>query len=412
MLPSIDVLKDQAARLITYLGDKHRVKLKRTAALEAIAAINRCPDWNTAHALATRGTEPPRKGGGFAHATYPLLWQNGLPKLAIARADWSRHVLTVGGSLADRQQWLQQQLHAQRLRGGAGVWLNISSTADRAKLQAMHGDNVRILPLTPDATWPEINILHDLDPLDVAEVLFSGLLSAPAEDLGDAHWLRVARTVLEAMALCVRVEQQPMTAENLRAQLDHPSKLNELLDPMAEPVKAAGCAMVSSRISLLFGPGLRRLFSNDPQAPGLSSVLAEQTQLIVEFHLADQRAAVCRQGGLLVSALRAAVRHRPRHGEHPLVLAMGEADQYVCGAMHILAEQGRGHELALLMTAPRELDMGKTWLGNAIMTANTGNKLHLGGMSEAAAFELMMKLTRAGGVLQSGDSIRIAEGDQ
>jgi hypothetical protein len=55
---SIDFLKAQANRLAHHLADKHGIKLKHAAVLEAIAAVHGVRDWNTLRAAAAPGYQP------------------------------------------------------------------------------------------------------------------------------------------------------------------------------------------------------------------------------------------------------------------------------------------------------------------------------------------------------------------
>lgn len=107
----IEKFKRQADRLIKYMGDKHRLKLKRSSALEAIAILEGAADWNTLIA---------RESNEQALATheskrYPLTWLGGIPSLEVSKQEWSRHVLVIGDN-DNIGKWLDDHLYVANQR--------------------------------------------------------------------------------------------------------------------------------------------------------------------------------------------------------------------------------------------------------------------------------------------------------
>lgn len=110
-------LKRQADRLIQYMGDKHRLRMKRASALEAIAYLRGVANWNTLAAQAGDGPTSP----GNTPARYTLTWQHGVPQMAVSSREWRRHTLAIGSD-THLHTWLMEQLEAGLRRKDQGVF--------------------------------------------------------------------------------------------------------------------------------------------------------------------------------------------------------------------------------------------------------------------------------------------------
>lgn len=106
---TIEHFKKQADRLIKFLGDSHRFRLKRASALEAVAYIQGAADWNT---LCARAAEETTKSEA---STRVLTWQNGEAALRQTKPAWQKHTLAVGApGILD--EWFSMQLFESQVQ--------------------------------------------------------------------------------------------------------------------------------------------------------------------------------------------------------------------------------------------------------------------------------------------------------
>lgn len=106
---TLESLKKQASRLAAYLGEKHRVNLKHSSVLEALAAVYGARNWQTLAARA--GTSQDRSTGAYAHQneTLPLSWyEDGRPHVEVPRAEWLRHGVA-RGTTEQTDLWVRRQ---------------------------------------------------------------------------------------------------------------------------------------------------------------------------------------------------------------------------------------------------------------------------------------------------------------
>lgn len=430
-LPSVEFLKDQANRLVSYMGDKHRIRLKAASALEAIAALYKQRDWNTLQALSRRADED----GSYASAAsnpnpryltptgqYPLTWTAGRIGYAVPERDWFRHTLACGGTPEDRNTWLQQHLMAHLDRNGAGVFINaFGGKMPESLIQAIQvelADQVVLLDLSrPGVSEMAVNLLADLEPEAVAAMLLRLLPSAENSPGADfyrhrAHQaLTVLATVLAHLGMPItlsammhpwRDNGKSFTALLQRCDPDSAARqhLQRFLEAHATPGGNAfefGNTLggLLGRLALLASePWAPLLFSDKSTAVSLSALLLEGKCVIIEG--AYQSAARAGQAEQLVAyALSAAVRIRRdierADRDSGWVFGFGQVANYLSPAFAVMASQASAARIALLMTATACQDLSRHPQGESLL-ANVWNQLYLGGLGDAKIAEIVQEL--------------------
>lgn len=104
---SIELLKKQASRLAQFLGERHRLNLKHSSALEAIAAVHGARNWQTlaAGAESTREIEPELPSTAPAEQLAMAWGVSGAPVLSLPRFRWLHHAIAVG---KESDAWVQR----------------------------------------------------------------------------------------------------------------------------------------------------------------------------------------------------------------------------------------------------------------------------------------------------------------
>lgn len=434
-LPSIHILKDQANRLVSYLGDKHRIRLKASSALEAIAAMYKQRDWNTLQALARRADAGPEDYASAASnptpgyltpkGQYPLTWLNGRIGYAVGENDWFRHTLVCGGAREDRQTWLQQQLMAHLDRSGAGAFINpfggdLTLELSQA-LRAGLSDRLVLLDLArPAENTVSLNLLAGLEPEDVAALLLRLLPTVESSPGADFYRQKANHALTVLAAVLQHVGERVTLAAMLRPWRDNGTELLNLLTRAAPESQAyqnlrtlldslrhrdedkldvaSLLGGLVGRLSLLAAePWAAVLFSADASALSLGNLLQQGRCLVIEG-AGQGTPAAGKAEKLLGYALRAACQVRlygsTEERANGWVFGFGEISDYLTPAFAPMLAGARASRIALLMTAADRQIVARHPTGKAIL-ANVWNQLFLGGLDEAKAQEIVEELRTA-----------------
>lgn len=413
MLPTVEFLKGQAARLVTYMGDKHRVRLKASSALEAVAAMYQHPDWNTCQALAQRGHTPAYSAQATvtrAPARFPLTWTaSGLPDLTVSEHDWFRHTLATGGTKATRAAWLQNHYAAHMARNGAGVFLNAFGAGIPADVPKYLTNEGLLLDMRRGSVSPRLNIMSDMSPAEIAAMLVSVLFPSVREPLAD-FWLQEAIAILTVAVAALQVAGIPTTLPKLVSLFPthgRPNALYHLPNALApdstartnlenllrafsfddlqaqQKVWRSLYAMVSQGLDdLATAPWAPGLFSDNPAAKGFFSLLSAGKCLAIESP--EDSAGLAERAVLY--ALRSALTRRedlPRAGMTDWVFALGDVDTYLASPLETMTALARSWRTAILMTTENTAKLRASPVGES-MLANTWHQLTLGSLDAAA----------------------------
>lgn len=113
----LTTVKNKASKLATFIGEKHKIRIKTSTALEAIARMENFPDWNTfAATLKQMESECPLPP--FA------LVPSANAQQRIPAHTWIRHIQALG-SASVRQAWLGWQLGTHILEARQGLFVNV-----------------------------------------------------------------------------------------------------------------------------------------------------------------------------------------------------------------------------------------------------------------------------------------------
>lgn len=425
-LPSVEFLKEQANRLVTYLGDKHRFRLKPASALEALASMYRQDDWNTLHALAGRTTALARGPVALDSCErYPITWTaQYTPELTVTDTDWFRHTLAVGGTKSTRREWLEQQLLAHLERSAAGVFVNLLG-AEHAGVRDLRELTQASIPGLP----PEplvVNLLADMAPDEIA-VMLVGLVFSREEVSAAGYWVHSAVRVLGTAAQALRESGEAVTLARLgelfpaqatpkklwelAARLAHGSSAREHLTSFLQSHSGSGgefsanawaahYSVLSKALERLqrepWAPGL---FASASAAPGLYNLLAQGKCLSIDWPEGTGE----KVGVAVLQALRSALRARQLPSERcsGWVFALGELPEYLAPAVVRMLEQGRQARVAILMTARDSQDLSHPPLGQAVL-GNVCNTVHLRGCSPERLAELLASIGDGPVLVQPG----------
>jgi hypothetical protein len=404
-LPSVEFLKDQATRLVTYLGDKHRFRLKPASALEAVAAMWQQHDWNTLHGLAPRdATRPSGAVEPLASpAAYPVSWnERDEPDLTVSANDWFRHTLAAGGAASSRRNWLGQQMLENIERGVPGVFVNLFGS-ERAGVRDLNGEVEQSGAAGSHARAMLVNLLSDMEPEELAAMLVA-LAFRPGAGDADGYWMQSAQRVLAAAARALReagdtvtlaqlaelfpLHAPPVRLEALSARLAPGSSTKEHLSSMlrshsgpdgvfsANTWSAHYSVLAQSLSKLRSESWTVDLFSSSGSAPGLHTLLAQGKCLGIEW----QDGSGERAGVAVLHALRSAMRKRllaPREEKQTAwTIALGEVAGYLDSSLVSMVEQGRSARVAVLMTARDSRELGLQPAGRSVLS-NVWNHVHL-----------------------------------
>lgn len=418
-IPSVKVLIKQATQLVTYLGDKHRFRLKLASAQEAIAAMYGHPNWNTLHGLAKRDASTNTNlavSPAYIRA-FPLTWApTGQPQLVISSEDWYRHTLASGGTLADRQAWLQMHFLEHMARGGAGVFINVFGGAS-LDTDVLPPDCVVVNLAAGTVTCP-INIMADIQPDEIAAVV-TELMFANDQSQTTAYWKSSAFRAIFVVADALKMSGKPISFQIL-AELFAPKSttlVNELLLSLPPEhyvrknlsqllFENASEVQVSNTWSAQYARIYRALTqlaanawasclcSTDPNAVGLATLLNQNRCVIVECPnsaagLPEIAVLYAMRGALLDRYSRLA--QGPREPT-PWMLGLCEVNRYLSAATVSFASQGRCCKMAMLLTAATP-ELLNAHAAGAGLLDNVWNTLHIRGCSPAYLANLFARST-------------------
>jgi hypothetical protein len=459
-LPSIDVLQEQANRLVKYMGDKHRFRLRPASALEAVAAQYGHPDWNTLRAMAARAEEPAVPASPVVSNsltlphlapanTFPLTWTHGRPDFTVNANDWFRHTVTIGGSKEERRTWLQQHLVEHLDRGCAGAFINAFdgkmpeevreelhargllielAEAEGPMFLTRHGELERSTPFAPRSgvsVGLAVNLMADMDPDEVASLLLTHIFCT-GENAGADFYRQAAHYMLTVVVHAMREAKLPVTLRGLldlfpdrrpdgllllARSLDPDSVASKNLEVLLTAVMDKGESIREQVWELRFGValhGLSRLgnsawahtlFSDKTGAKGLFSLLQEGKCLVIEA----PKSADGRPEKAVIHAMRAALSRRymlsREEKEQGWLFAFGEVDRYFAHPLYRMAEMARSGRIALLMTAAGP-SLPRDFMDNV------WNKLHLSGRGLDWQMELLEQRAKHAG---PGDADALAK---
>ncbi|WP_157639959.1 glyoxalase superfamily protein [Burkholderia ubonensis] len=457
-LPSIEFLQEQARRLVAYMGDKHRFRLKPASSLEAVAAEYGFHDWNTLRAMAAReeAASHPALPPQMPQHTFPLTWtRNGMADFSVSSNDWFRHTLAIGGTKTDRQAWLQQHWVAQVERKGAGVFINtfggdippdvcdllndegllvmLAPAADEQMFRTRQAATGRTYQFCGQpgkgalASALHLNLMADMAPDEIASMLVE-ILFRTEEHAGADYYRQTSHYLLSIVVQAMHAAATPVTLNGLLDVFDGggPAGLLRLmhsLDPESPAGKqlslflahflSKGEVFREKDWALNVGVplhGLRRLsdsgwahtlFSDRPDARGLFTLLQQGKCLVIE----GPDGSDGRPEKSVLYALRSAIARRlmlPREDKaQGWVFALSELDKYWVPALATMVEQSRSSRTALLMTT-RDTGAFKGHPIGQRLLDNVWNQLHLSGCPRERLLELVEQLAHRPVLAQPG----------
>jgi len=406
---NVDALKKQASRLAAYLGAHHRLKVKHSSALEAIAAAHGARNWAT---LAAQGgpapeTEAPqpsvRGEASGRQEVFPLAWQDGAPRLQVSRADWSRHTLAYGDPLEVRS-WLGAHLFNCLNQSWSGVFFN--TLADSA-MPAI--TNLRESPAPA-----QYNLLGGLSLNEACDTLMQVYPRDPSSELNDWDRSRcnlALRTVLpQAGGLTLRSVLTALEPAALRLLMQSDAQVAGELGLHAAVPQGGKADEVLAYLVRLFKPLTSQLHALLQTEEG-SAILADTSEgalsvvdcaargdlIHVSLPTRGRNAECLRKLWMAVmpmAAKRAAQTGAP--ATRPFVLGISEADSYVGRELAALAQQGRAFNTVLLLGSRlNQGDHGRT------ISQNVYNRVSLGAPTREEMRLLVLELENSTAQLRS-----------
>ena len=426
---SLESLKKQAGRLAAYLGAHHKLRIKHSGALEAIAAAHGARNWAT---LAAQGgpaapTEAVTPAAATANlsrrsreGSRPLVWHEDGRIMSISHADWSRHTLAEGAHFYTLA-WLETHLVNSHRTFGCGVFVNTVEDPRLPIILDFHRDTPESRPA------PEYNLFAGLTVDETCDVLMKAY--PPQADFAVRDFIRSrSRDVLKrilptempaheslTLSLILLVLQPEALALRMRQDAD----LAEELRGLAE-IGTAGATSGESlvwAVSQMFGPLIQQLkwlkqsaygsalFSNKSFAQGARSVVDCFVRGdLLHVTLPDEEGAAERLREMWMEVMRmAAWRRRSTVGgqDKPALLGIGRCKYFAGPVLTSLVEQARSIDLALLLTTGSEFELSRTPAGKRILDC-TYNRLTLGPPRKEVVEQVMRDLERSTAQLRSG----------
>lgn len=369
--PDIAVLKDQAQRLATYMGDKHRLRLKTSGALEALAAMYCQPDWNTLQALSRRAdAAPPPNPGPDA---FPVHWMPSGP-VTVSAADWYRHTLMTSPSQDERRAWAFRHFAEHVERRDAGVFVNLWGSSIPKEVRLGLEQVSTVLDLNdPQPAARALNLLAGREPDAAAALLLTVLPEGTSP--GADYYRQLAFSALAAILEGLRAAERPQTLNELLACL-RPGDLRPLEALCAasregETATKRLCLFIEmlkgrsrdvrlddilggliGRLALVqSAPWGRTLFSAHPQAPNLADLLESGNRIVIE--LADSPEFRECQGRMVLKALDHYVTRVRMSAVRPdCLVVLGDPLDYFDASLIAVVRRARAARMAIAMTAP------------------------------------------------------------
>ncbi|GBG14526.1 diguanylate cyclase [Novimethylophilus kurashikiensis] len=397
--PNVSALKDQANRLIAYLGDKHRIKLKLSSALEAIAAIHQQRDWNTLRAWASDEGAPT-----IAPDEFELVWDaNGACLQAAASQDFFRHSM-VYGTAEQTREWLVRHVGQAIERGFGGLFLNLGLAYSIIPVGLQ--DKLISVDLGDSTGQAEFNLLRDLSAEEVVELLTTLHLNP-----GNGNfWVSLVNAFLKNMvereleagvpltlpAVCDLLERMGRGVEQPSELLDPPVLAEfEALGPRAQ---ASIQALILKRAEELRRframAGFKQLFSASPSAQSYVHQLNSTTPLLIDLAFQGDEAMMRHQAALLLSGLTFAMQRKMSGAgvlKRPHVLGTHNIQYMLNPTIGRLIERARSAKWSILATAPREGVLINDTVGELVL-GNTWHKIYFDGLDANAKSRVIEQL--------------------
>jgi hypothetical protein len=419
---SLESFKKQAGRLVAYLGEHHKLRLKHSSALEAIAATHGARNWatlqaksalpDTAEAAPSAGRGLAARGGGM-----PLVWQDGVPKLFVSQADWSRHTLAEGVPYYTLA-WLEEHLLNCKRTFAGGVFINVVEGGRLPLIVDLHRDG-------EEAAVPEYNLLAGLSADEVCDVLMQAYPAQPRSAVKDhirslcglalkrllpkempPHESLSLSTILLALrpaALRYHMVQDPQLAEELRGLAQVSSNGSEDEEHLMWALDSAFGPLTRELLRLKDGEYGPALFSRKSFAQGSRSVVdcfARGDLLHVTLPDDDRDSSL---RAMWMEVMQQAIRRRASIGgarDKQVVLGIGRCKYFAGPALESFATQGRGQNLVLLLSTGSELELSRMPVGQRIL-ANTQNRLRLGPPTAEEIDQVLRELEQSTARLRS-----------
>lgn len=407
-LQDLGQLKAGAKRLAKHFGERHRFKLRYSAALEAVAALHGAADWNTlcAHveAGAALSDKPPRE------PEYPLAASgpNSTP-YSLQDRDFFRHALVTGGTAAEREIWGLEHTRLQIASKVAGVGLNVLAPLRTSGKLDKSIAALATLDFQDTNAQPRFNVLASLDEQEAAGLVLSTVKMLEAPPWRDETQAFVHQTLVlllrelrhEESAICWHELLQAVEAfRSTAAPHAQQGTSGPLVRASQEQLHALAYveqAMVRAEKST----ELRQVLSSDKNAPGLLSLFEDDQFHIVELGHGPGELRAVQVDWMLrcaASAVVRSLRQRPTGGRKPRSLALVEVAHLISPA-HLarMFEQARAARLALAMTGATMEDIARH-AGTQVVN-NAWSHIRLGGLSHDDARELCNTLEKSKSVL-------------
>lgn len=425
---SLESFKKQAGRLVAYLGEHHKLRLKYSGALEAIAAVHGVRNWATLQSKgvpAEAPTSAPARGRGTSIGGMPLVWQGRVPKLFVSQADWSRHTLAEGVPYYTLS-WLEEHLlNCQRTSAG-GVFINVVEGGQLPLIVDLHRQDGEALAA------PEYNLFAALTPDEVVEVLMqaypvrpSGTVEGHIRGLCRLALVRILPTDIpphESLSLSALLLALRPAA--LRYHMAEDPQLAEVLNSLVQ-VSSGGSANDERFMWALdraFGPLTKALqyLKGGQYGPALfsSKGFAQGARSVVDcfargdlLHVTlpdDEAHSVLRS--MWMEVMHQAVRRKAAYEggrEKQVVLGIGRSKHFAGPVLESFAMQGRSQNLVLLLSTGSELELRQSQVGQRIL-ANVQNRLRLGPPTAEEIDEILSELEQSTARLRSSSGTSFA----
>ncbi len=236
---SVHDYKQQAQRLADHFSAVHKLRLKPSRALEAIAALHGAKDWNVLHAAAIAAPEPtpvnscaiptatPAPGNGQG-----LFQQMKLSDASVAEELLRRQVLLSGGSAEQRYSSLRQLVAAQTRRGS----LLFVDLAEQPLLHQftewVQTTSPSLRPITFDvqaASQYSVNQLEGTDEDLMANAILHALPPSKANSPGADFYRQQANWALTVLCAALLAAGERVTLIRLGHLLREPARELPLL---------------------------------------------------------------------------------------------------------------------------------------------------------------------------------------
>lgn len=249
---TVDAYKRQASRLVDHLSSVHKVRLKNASALEAIAAVHNCRDWNTLCAQdsdSTRdsseknsSTQQPVPFASPADASSYLFTRHSFADPRFCDALLSQTLCIAEGFKEEKRAIVDHLVQRQIARGGGFIYLSNSDLNQYQSLRrALKGTGRELQSFLPG----DLEYTNFFNPLllkdaDVIASVLLTLLPSAANNPGADFYRQQANYVLTVVIGAMQADEQPITFENLAEHLSRPT---EALVPLEERIRGTPAGM-------------------------------------------------------------------------------------------------------------------------------------------------------------------------